>query len=152
MGLPAVGEYFDLLAQHLTISEARFDDEDDWVVDTQNMTVCLRGRARFTSIQTQESWNETFMWRVALSEELGGDSEPPRDGQGLKVQEYRVWADTGAAYLACRGELTSLGPVSVRSVKRSVAGDNKEDEAFGPEDYPIKDKLGTGFSFGGSSE
>lgn len=150
IGLQAVGEYFDLLAQHLSISEASFDDEDDWVIDPQIMTVCLRGRARFTSLETKESWLETFMWRVTLSEDLTGESEPDA-GQGLKVQEYRVWADTGAAFLASRGELKDLESANRGNVRRSVAGAHKVDEVLGGEDYPVKDKLGSGLSFGGSS-
>ncbi|EED18593.1 conserved hypothetical protein [Talaromyces stipitatus ATCC 10500] len=151
IGLKAVGEYFDLLAKHLSISDAHFDDEDDWVVDPQNMTVCLRGRARFTVNDTKESWVETFIWRVTLSEDLTGESEPDDAGQGLKVQEYRVWADTGAAYLAAKGELGVLEAVSQGKGAKSVAGAAKSDGVLGGNDYPVKDKLGTGLSFGGSS-
>ncbi|RAO68357.1 uncharacterized protein BHQ10_004369 [Talaromyces amestolkiae] len=150
IGLEAVGEYFDLLAQHLSISDASFDDEDDWVVDPQILTVCLRGRARFTSTETKESWFETFMWRVALSEDLTGESEPDV-GQGLKVQEYRVWADTGAAFLASKGGLKDLESVSRGNVRRSVTGAHKADEVLGGEDFPVGEKLGSGLSFGGSS-
>jgi hypothetical protein len=106
IGLSGVGEYFDLLAEHLSYSDMGFDSEDDWVVDPQNMTVCLRGCARFTHKATGQSWNEVFMWRVSLSEDLG-ESEPD-PGQGLKVQDYRVWADTGAAFLASRGEWNDI--------------------------------------------
>lgn len=91
------------------------------------------------------------MWRVTLSEDLTGESEPDA-GQGLKVQEYRVWADTGAAFLASRGELKDLESAASRgNVRRSVAGAHKVDDVLGGEDYPIKDKLGSGLSFGGSS-
>lgn len=90
------------------------------------------------------------MWRVALSEDLTGESEPDA-GQGLKVQEYRVWADTGAAFLACRGELNDLESAKWGNVRRSVAGAHKVDEVLGGEDFPVRNKLGSGLSLGGSS-
>lgn len=85
------------------------------------------------------------MWRVTLSEDLTGESEPDA-GQGLKVQEYRVWADTGAAFLASRGELKRLESAN-RGNERSPAGAHKMDEKLGGK----RDILGSGLSFGGSS-
>ena len=92
------------------------------------------------------------MWRITLSEDLVGESEPDGNdaGQGLKVQEYRVWADTGAAFLASRGGLEDLERASREDRRRSVAGAHKIGEVFG-DDYPVEDKLGSGLSFGGSS-
>ncbi|OKL62017.1 hypothetical protein UA08_02521 [Talaromyces atroroseus] len=141
-GMTGVGEYFDVLAQYLSYSDMVFEDEDDWVVDPQNLTICLRGRAQFTYKRTGDSWLETFMWRITLSEDLG-QSEPDV-GQGLKVQEYRVWSDTGAALLASRGELQG------EKSRKYVSDAARADGVLGS-DYPVKDKLGSGLSFGGSS-
>jgi hypothetical protein len=152
VGISGMGEYFDMLAQYLSYSDMTFEDEDNWVIDSQNMTICLRGRARFTYKSTGDSWLETFMWRITLSEDLG-ESEPDV-GQGLKVQEYRVWSDTGAALLASRGELQGLekgkGIGDREKARKSVEAAAKADGVFGS-DYPLKDKLGSGLSFGGSS-
>lgn len=141
-GLSGVGEYFDLLAEHLSYSDMVFDSEDDWVVDPQNMIVCLRGRARFTYKSTGQSWNEVFMWRVTLSEDLG-ESEPD-PGQGLKVQDYRVWADTGAAFLASRGEWDGVVAQGGGRVDRG-----KSTSQVDPVN-PIVHRLGDGLSSYGS--
>lgn|SRR5690606_31277734 len=77
-----------------------FEPEDEWVVDTQNASVSLRGRARFKWLSTGEEWEETFTWLLRLAREDEGASEE------YKVSEYKVWADTGAAFLASRGEFT----------------------------------------------
>jgi hypothetical protein len=80
-----------------------------------------------------QGWDETFIYRIALAEETGADVGEAVDmartgvsttptttpegkpgkkavaGRGqLKVCEYRVWADTGAAYLARMGRLGDL--------------------------------------------
>ncbi|KAH8703579.1 hypothetical protein BGW36DRAFT_369568 [Talaromyces proteolyticus] len=143
IGLSRVGEYFDLLAEYLSYRDMVFESEDDWVVDPQNMTICLRGQAQFTYKETGESWNETFMWRVTLSEDLTGESEPG-PGQGLKVQEYQVWADTAAVFLASRGELKHVAKgTGVEMNVRPMTGSKESD-------YPAKHKLGDGLSAYGS--
>ncbi|KAJ6087223.1 hypothetical protein N7467_006137 [Penicillium canescens] len=97
--------YFNLLSTHLDIHNMTFDPEDDWVVDERCMAVCLRGRATFSWKSTRQAWDETFVYRIKLAEELSGDLA----GRGmLKVCEYFVWADTGAAYLARLGRLGEL--------------------------------------------
>lgn len=78
-------------------------------------------------------------------EDLTGQSEPDV-GQGLKVQEYRVWSDTGAALLASRGELGKDADRNRKSIPAAAKGDG----VLGSE-YPVKDKLGSGLAFGGSS-
>lgn len=65
------------------------------------MCVCLRGTATFTWKETKNSWDETFVYRIKLARD---DSSGEKKGQ-LLVAEYRVWADTGAAYLARIGQL-----------------------------------------------
>jgi hypothetical protein len=98
-GTDGVGRYFELISDLLTFENMSFDGEDEWIVDTVSMSVSLRGRARFAWKETGEGWDETFCYRIGLAEDQG------EGGGGLKVQEYRVWADTGAAYLARTGQL-----------------------------------------------
>lgn len=118
-GVDGLTAYFSLLAETLEIEWMRFEDEGGWVVDVggdgrddgrsksgsegrpgdANMTVSLRGEARFKWKSTGQAWEEGFAYRIGLVEE--GDGE-------VKVKEYEVWADTGAAYLARKGELDRL--------------------------------------------
>lgn len=64
----------------------------DYIVDVEERVVSVRGQARFTWKSTGNSWDEVFIYRLQL------------DGEG-KIQVYEVWADSGAAYLASKGEL-----------------------------------------------
>ncbi|KAJ5460065.1 uncharacterized protein N7458_001617 [Penicillium daleae] len=138
-GTDGVARYFELLCEYLTISGMTFEPEEAWLVDDACMAVVLRGRGRFTWKATGQGWDETFIYRVAVAEEVsdtagassgssGGGSGSgdfgSGDGEGvdmartgisraggkgvLKVVEYRVWADTGAAYLARYGRLVDL--------------------------------------------
>ncbi|KAL2831086.1 hypothetical protein BDW59DRAFT_158033 [Aspergillus cavernicola] len=99
-GRDGVTEYVTLLNESLGIEKMEFDDVGEWVVDTESMVVCLRGGAKFVAKRSGERWDERFMYRISVAEEQGGNSKGV-----LKVREYEVWADTGAAYLAMRGEL-----------------------------------------------
>lgn len=54
--------------------------------------VSVVGKARFVWKTTGNGWDETFTYRL-------------RFDQDAKVVVYEVWADSGAAYLASRGEL-----------------------------------------------
>jgi hypothetical protein len=108
-----------------------FENEEAWLVDDDCMAVVLRGRARFTWKEGRgagQGWDETFIYRISLAEETGADvgeavgmartgvstttlggKTEKEEGKGkLKVCEYRVWADTGAAYLARMGRLGDL--------------------------------------------
>ncbi|OOQ82033.1 hypothetical protein PEBR_40697 [Penicillium brasilianum] len=129
-GTDGIARYFELLAESLSISDMTFEPEEAWLVDDACMAVVLRGRARFRWKRTGQGWEETFIYRVALAEERGGDigsgggvdmartgaspSSPATAGDdsrgkgNLKVVEYQVWADTGAAYLARMGKLGDL--------------------------------------------
>ncbi|KAJ5965317.1 hypothetical protein N7481_012031 [Penicillium waksmanii] len=97
-GPEGVVHYFELLGETLSIEEMKFENEGDWVVDGSSSAVVLRGKGRFCWKGTGQVWDETFIYRVGLAVEGDGDGE-------MKVCEYRVWADTGAAYLARRGRL-----------------------------------------------
>lgn len=115
-GTDGVGRYFELIADLLSFEKMSFDGEDEWIVDTVSMAVSLRGRARFTWKETGEGWNETFCYRIGLAEDQG------KGGGGLKVQEYRVWADTGAAYLARTHQLGEVQrEFAERETKKSIA-------------------------------
>ncbi|KAH1499879.1 hypothetical protein KXV92_008833 [Aspergillus fumigatus] len=114
-GTDGVGRYFELIADLLSFEKMSFDGEDEWIVDTVSMAVSLRGRARFTWKETGEGWNETFCYRIGLAEDQG------KGGGGLKVQEYRVWADTGAAYLARTHQLGEVQrELAERDTKKSM--------------------------------
>ncbi|KAJ5124111.1 uncharacterized protein N7515_007936 [Penicillium bovifimosum] len=111
LGRPFTGQeglktYFDLLSTHLSIETMTFEPDADWVVDESCMAVSLRGKATFVWKETGQGWDETFVYRIRVAEECSGSEG---QGQGtLKVCEYRVWADTGAAYLARIGGLKGL--------------------------------------------
>ncbi|KAJ5162272.1 hypothetical protein N7492_007664 [Penicillium capsulatum] len=106
-GQDGIARYFELLTEYLSISNMTFESDDAWLVDESCMAVSLRGSATFTWKSTQQGWDETFVYRIALAEEAGPDARP-----GLKIYEYRVWADSGAAYLARLGRLGDLGTYS----------------------------------------
>lgn len=99
------------------------DPDDQWIVDTESMAVSIRGSARFTWKSTGQAWDETFCYRIGLAEEL----EPENGGRygtggktgTLKVQEYVVWSDTGAAYLARNGKLGEVQEVRQRESKET---------------------------------
>ncbi|KAE8378575.1 hypothetical protein BDV26DRAFT_292106 [Aspergillus bertholletiae] len=98
-GHEGLRQYFGMLAELLTMERMEFEPEEDWVVDERAMAVSLRGKARFRWNETGQAWEETFAYRIGLTEaEEGGE---------VKVVFYEVWADTGAAYLARIGQLDS---------------------------------------------
>ncbi|KAL4873539.1 hypothetical protein BDV12DRAFT_80300 [Aspergillus spectabilis] len=105
IGHKGVGEYFNLVEKQMRLREIIFDDESDWVVDTEKSVVCLRGKARWQDKLSEEEWDEIFAYRVALAEE---ESEQSKEKGELKVRFYEVWADTGAAFLANGGSLRHL--------------------------------------------
>jgi hypothetical protein len=132
-GTDGIARYFELLAETLSISDMTFEPEEAWLVDNDCMAVVLRGRARFRWKRTGQGWDETFIYRIALAEERGGDigsgggvdmartgvspatpataadgGDDSRGKGNLKVVEYQVWADTGAAYLARMGKMGDL--------------------------------------------
>lgn len=108
-GQDEIARYFELLTEYLSISKMTFEPDDAWLVDQSRLAVCLRGSATFTWKSTRQAWDETFVYRIVLAEDLGPGAGP---APALKVCEYRVWADTGAAYLARRGRLGELGEYS----------------------------------------
>lgn len=118
-GPDGLSRYFALLTEYLTISDLTFEPDEAWLVDDAAMAVVLRGSAKFTWKATGQGWDETFVYRIALAtevEEAAGEGVDMAKtgavgagGRGvLKVVEYRVWADTGACYLARCGRLGDL--------------------------------------------
>ncbi|KAI0969224.1 hypothetical protein F4678DRAFT_168256 [Xylaria arbuscula] len=90
-------EYFETLGRFLSYEDMRFVE---FAVDASGGEknrdvggkVMARGKAKFTWAETGNSWDETFVYVLCF------------DAQ-VKVSRYEVWADSGAAYLASRGEL-----------------------------------------------
>ncbi|KAH8831165.1 hypothetical protein DL96DRAFT_811654 [Flagelloscypha sp. PMI_526] len=89
IGKEGVKVYFDLISSVLSYGPMEFSG---FAVDTELKKVALKGKARFTWLSTKESWDETFAYILDF------------DQDGL-VTDYQIWADTGAAYLASKGEL-----------------------------------------------
>ncbi|KZV70634.1 hypothetical protein PENSPDRAFT_438326 [Peniophora sp. CONT] len=91
-GLNGVKSYFSAIAELFSFETMRFED---WTVDTEVKVATVRGRAVFTWKSTGQSWDENFMYRLAMVDE----------DEGWKVGTYEVWADTGAAVRAMEGKL-----------------------------------------------
>jgi hypothetical protein len=105
IGQDGISTYFQLLSTHLDIKNMTFEPEESWIVDEKCMAVALRGTATFIWKKTQQAWDETFAYRIKVAEDVSDDTA--KRGS-LKVTEYQVWADTGAAYLASLGKLDDL--------------------------------------------
>ncbi|KAL2156269.1 hypothetical protein VTH82DRAFT_1014 [Thermothelomyces myriococcoides] len=93
-GADGLHEYLALVSGCLSFEKGdggmRFGE---YVVDPEARKVSVRGRARFTWKSTGQSWDEVFTYVLAFDREH-------------RVEKYEIWADTGAAWLASRGELT----------------------------------------------
>lgn len=92
-------EYFTTLTNTIQVENVRFDD---YFVDAEVRKVSVKGTGKFTWKETGQGWDETFTYTLDF------------DGQ-LKVTQYQVWADSGAAYLARIGQLDGLVQVSQMS-------------------------------------
>jgi hypothetical protein len=88
-GLNGIRDYFETIISLLDYDSMRFSD---YVVDEEEGKVSVRGVATFTWKTTGQSWHEVFTYTLAFDEEL-------------KVKQYEIWADSGAAYLASKGLL-----------------------------------------------
>ncbi|PYI33739.1 hypothetical protein BP00DRAFT_469655 [Aspergillus indologenus CBS 114.80] len=114
VGRAAARRYFEALGAHLRYEGMRFEEAAAWVVDVARGVVVVRGWARFVARRTGQGWGEGFVYRLRMGGDFSGEDEGVEgdegDGEGeVKVKEYLVWADTGAAYLALRGELRGEG-------------------------------------------
>jgi hypothetical protein len=98
-GSKGAREYFEAMGSCLSYEDMQFVE---FVVDSGEEggrgKVAVRGQARFTWTETGQSWDETFVYILCF------DSR-------AKLTWYEVWADSGAAYLARKGELVKGGVV-----------------------------------------
>lgn len=88
-GIGGIKDYFGIISGLLSYEGMRFSD---YFVDTVESKVSVRGQATFTWKETSNRWPEIFTYVLHFDAKQ-------------KVKKYEVWADTGAAYLACKGEL-----------------------------------------------
>ncbi|KAI2642631.1 hypothetical protein GGS21DRAFT_498854 [Xylaria nigripes] len=88
-GFEGAKTYFEAVGACLDFEGMRFPE---FVVDVFSGKVVVRGEARFTWRETGQSWDETFVYVLLFDE-------------GRRLSRYEIWADSGAAYLARRGEL-----------------------------------------------
>ncbi|KAI0741567.1 hypothetical protein C8Q80DRAFT_1109695 [Daedaleopsis nitida] len=116
-GPASVAAYFRLLQQHLTYDDMSFGT---WVVDADAQRVSVKGHARFTWAEGAgkgQCWDEHFAYILDFD-------------QDAKVTDYQVWADSGAAYLARRGELSQLtGAVTDPKVGRGAEHVKADDQS-----------------------
>lgn len=88
-GLEAIKDYFTLVLDLVSYEDMTFSE---YTVDIEARKVCVKGKAKFTWKSTEKSWDECFVYMLDFDDEA-------------KVTNYQVWADSGAAYLARKGEL-----------------------------------------------
>jgi hypothetical protein len=89
IGISEVKRYFELIGSLLSYKDVDFSE---YVVDLEAMKVSVKGKGTFTWLSTGQSWDEVFTYTLDFDNEL-------------KVVQYQVWGDSGAAYLARIGEL-----------------------------------------------
>ncbi|EJC98976.1 uncharacterized protein FOMMEDRAFT_128703 [Fomitiporia mediterranea MF3/22] len=77
-GLDGAKEYFTRVNQKLTYKDMHFSD---FIVDTDELKVSVKGSATFTSKEYERSWDEVFTYRFEFDEQL-------------KIKSYEVWGDT----------------------------------------------------------
>ncbi|TFK80760.1 hypothetical protein K466DRAFT_591676 [Polyporus arcularius HHB13444] len=112
-GTESVASYFELLQQHLTYEGMSFGT---WVVDAEAQRVSVKGRAKFTWTEGDgkgQSWDEQFAYILDFD-------------QDAKITDYQVWADSGAAYLARRGELSKV--IESSKLDSPLPGDDRSDK------------------------
>ncbi|RVX70969.1 hypothetical protein B0A52_06127 [Exophiala mesophila] len=88
-GQSGLQEYFNILSSLLSYENMRFGN---YLVDVDTSKVSIRGEARFTWTSTGQAWDEVFTYVLEFDQEN-------------KVKVYEIWADSGAAYLASKGQL-----------------------------------------------
>ncbi|KAL1838085.1 hypothetical protein VTJ49DRAFT_3077 [Mycothermus thermophilus] len=88
-GAEGLSQYLSVVSECVSHEGMRFTE---YTVDAESRRVGVRGQARFTWKSTGQTWDEEFYYV------LGFDGE-------ARVEKYEIWADSGAAWLASRGEL-----------------------------------------------
>ena len=89
VGTDNVKEYFKTISSLLSYENMKFEN---FFADVEEMKVSTRGQAGFKWTSTGQAWDETFTYVLEFD-------------QRCKVKRYEIWADTGAAYLASKGQL-----------------------------------------------
>lgn len=84
-----MAEYLDVVKEHLSYEDMKFSE---FTVDAEALKVCVKGTARFTANKTGQGWDETFIYMLNF------------DSEG-KVTDWKIWADSGALFLAIHGNL-----------------------------------------------
>jgi len=110
-GPQGVKAYFDTLAGLLSYTDMHFPE---YTVDVDHRRVWVLGSAMFTWNKTIQpvtlgnAWRETLVYRLEFDDQC-------------KIKRYEVWADTGAAHLASRGQLPpeNLTSSSSNGVKKT---------------------------------
>lgn len=92
VGLEDVKTYFYILAKTIKYNNMEFVE---YIVDDQQRKVVVKGRAEFRWIETQQSWDEMFVYVLQFDDEY-------------KLARYEVWADSGSVYLARTGQMHVL--------------------------------------------
>jgi hypothetical protein len=85
-------DYFTLISELLTYDNMQFSE---YMVDTEARKVNVKGKAKFTWLQTKQSWDEVFTYVLDFDDQA-------------KITCYQVWADSGACYLAREGKLDDM--------------------------------------------
>jgi len=102
IGHKEIAEYFQTVDDHLDFSTLEFSD---YFVDEDKLRVGVKGRAKWTYKKTGKSWEETFTYVLDYAE---GQTERENGDEGrkreVKLRKYAVWADSGALYLASKGD------------------------------------------------
>lgn len=88
-GIEGASEYFKVLGETLSFDYMKVTNI---FVDSEASKTSVRGKATFTHQKTGQSWDEAWSYVLEF------DSRN-------KIKLYEIWADSGAAYLASRGEL-----------------------------------------------
>ncbi|KAK4236835.1 hypothetical protein C8A03DRAFT_16572 [Achaetomium macrosporum] len=88
-GAEGLKQYLSVISECLSYENMRFTE---YIVDAEARKASVKGEARFTWKSTGQSWDEVFTYVLGFDEES-------------RVERYEIWADSGAAWLAGRGEL-----------------------------------------------
>ena len=112
-GHAGVRAYFDTLADLLSCTDMHFPE---YTVDVDHRRVWVLGSALFTWNKPStpgalgNAWRETLVYRLEFDEVC-------------RLTRYEVWADTGAAHLASKGQLPpeNLHPSAMQG-GRSASG------------------------------
>lgn len=96
-GISGIRQYFELIGSLLSYRDMSFSE---YLVDSETMKASVKGAATFTWLNTGQSWDEVFTYMLDFDDEL-------------KLAQYQVWADSGAAFLAAQGKLRPESEVCI---------------------------------------